>query len=663
MPSPPQRVLLLRDRLIVAAIDSLFSFSPDLQLLDLADASPSPSRREKCEVYDAHQPALCRNFLRVVQSVNGSTLLVCGTNAVFPKCRLVELQNLSSWVLLTAEGRKDVGFSPHTDDGNVAVLADNGAFFTATSFNFRQTQQTIGLAPSLEEAEFSVRTPSFIPSWLNDPVFLSAYDEGDHVYLFAREPSYEVGGGLVVSRVIRVCKNDSGFQLFPGDTTYTFLTFQKARLRCRSTGKEESIPYDYDRLQGTYLYRPSNGGDPTLYATFSSPANGPRGSALCKFSLSELDSVFEGGEYLVQSKGGWKVEAGGSFACPGSERGGPERTEQQAKTQQLMSGVATASEPQPMVTVLGDDLLLLTADVVEYGGSQLEVVVSALGSREITQISWYRGSIYRHTIGTMSSPVTNMVLHRNSETEERQVLLTTNSSVQSVSLGKCSRYDTCFECFDSHDPYCAWRGGGGSGECVNKLTTASLLPDSLTSSEQTITAVCGSRSPTTTPPPSGTNPSSCPHNPGPPVGPSASDSDSPPTSATTGEMGVTPVGLDSREKERGEDAGLLAGASVGGFLLGIPVGLVICYLFFSVFLKKISRSGEEEGQGDTGREVNQLERFGVYEKQTPPNSTRYLDLSQRNPTTLTTKNVNQQQCREKEEAVISTDQTTHPISH
>ena len=654
--SSPQRVLLMHDRLIVGAIDSIYSFSPDLKVLDIGDVSPSEARRNQC-VYEAHQLALCKNFVRVVEQVNASALLVCGTNAVFPKCRFVQLDNLSAWEYMTAETRKDVGFSPHTDDANVAVLADNGAFFTATFFNFRQTQQTIGLSPSLLEREtrLTVQTPiPQSPNWINDPVvFVSAYDVGEHVYYFARERAYEAGSGVEFSRAIRICKNDTGFLRFSGDSTRTFRTFQKARLRCTSTGQDGSIPYDYDRLQATFLHRPSDGGDPVLYATFSSALNGPEGAALCKFNFAELESALDSGKYWVQEGEEWSEQDGGSFVCPGNEEGS-QRTDAQAKTYQLMSEVVAAIEPQPLMTVLGGEILFLVADVLDYGGSEVEVVFAALRSGEIVQVAWHQGSMYRKTIKTLGSSVTNMVLHKDSLTQERRVLLTTNNAVQSVTLGICSKYDTCFKCFDSRDPYCGW--SEASRKCVNILTSTSFL-DSLTSNEETVTRVCGQRLPTP-PPPLPANPSSCPFNPEPPTSTtSPSEATTASTSSSSSDSGnstvLTPAGLEKKSAEEGgESAGLLAGATVGGFLFGIPVGLVVCYLFFAVFLNKGSKNQEhsENSRGPVHMNHSQRERN---DKQPLHNGARSLEqIVHRNPTS--SKNVNQQENHSLEEDDVLT---------
>lgn len=648
LPSAPQRVLLLEDRLIVGAIDYIFSFSPDLEFLDSEDISPAASREEQC-LKEAHQSALCRNIVRVVTLVNETKILVCGTNAVFPKCRFHQSGNLSAWNYMTPEGHKDVGFSPHDDiTANVAVLTSNGKLFSATSFNFRQKQQTIGMAPLFTEGgrtpQITVQTPSSNLQWINDPIFVSAYDVGEHVYFFAREPAFEISERRVeYSRAIRVCKNDSGFHLFPSDETFTFRTFQKARLQCRAEGEDGTIPYDYDRLQATFLQQPSDGGEPTLYGTFSSPSNGPEGAALCKFSFSSIQSVFEDGRYSVLDGSEWKLATPGTFACPGTQR-----TPEQARTQQLVFSVASA---EPMYRISGDEFTHMAVDVAEYSGDPLEVIVLSQRSRKIVLIVLFRKNTYKHTVRIADNEVTNILIHKDPLREERRVLFTTSDAVQYFTLGKCHLHRTCFECFDSRDPYCAWNGTA----CVNKLATISTigLSDSLSSNEDTVVDMCGERTTLPTQPP--VDPSTCPPT---PTVPGTTTPDPTEPNRSDGPSGGSdePVaaGVNSEEKGSRESVGLLAGATVGGFLFGIPVGLVVCYLFFSVFLKKNTKSPEPAAPSTRASiQINHLQGPPTgREKGLVTNNPRCLEMApivHRNPTT---KNVNQIDNLEEEDDVL-----------
>ena len=91
---------------------------------------------------------------------------------------------------------------------------------------------------------------------------------------------------------------------------------------------------------------------------------------------------------------------------------------------------------------------------------------------------------------------------------------------------------------------------------------------------------------------------------------------------------------------------------MGGFLFGIPVGLVVCYLFFAVFLKKGSKNQEhsENSRGPVHMNHSQRERN---DKQPLHNGARSLEqIVHRNPTS--SKNVNLQENHSLEEDDVLT---------
>ena len=579
LPSPPQRLSLIGGKLIVGAVDHLFAFGLDLTYLNGVELSPSADRSHKCEFEQRNE--LCRNFIRVVQRVPGSArILVCGTNAFSPKCRFHNESNLSDWTFLSAPAHQDVGFSPYSNDSSVALLASNGRFFTTTLFVSRHAQKFISMAPEplKGNATFTVRTPNSGILWLNLPTFISVYEVGEWVYFFALEPAYEVDNGLAVvySRVIRMCKNDTGFRQFPTDPALTFLTFQKARLKCTQDGELDSIPFDYDRLRATYLLH-FVGQEPVLYGAFSSPANGPEGAAICKFSFGQIQSVFEDGEYLVfKGNNRWTRATADPFVCPGQE--GSQRSEQQAKEHQLIFSAITPLEPQPIFRMTGEEITQLAVDVATYQGHPLEVMLAALKSGAIVQVVVYDGKVYKASLRGPGDNIQDLLVTRQGG-EVRLVVLTTANTVESLSLGNCSKHSSCADCLLSRDPYCGWNDSAG---CVNKMVAgqSSSLTDSVTVSDAVATMVCGSPLPPV-------QSSVCARSSSLPSSISSSEgSETVSSSNPTHTPSPPSVDANQRRSDRGqEDAGLLTGVTVVGFVLGVPVGLAICYLFFRTFLK------------------------------------------------------------------------------
>ena len=686
LPSPPGRVRLIGDQLFVGAKDILLSFSFDLQSSVTVDLSPTNDTIDHCSTDPGLQNSLaaCRNFIQVIEPIplsavtNSSQtdrILVCGTNAFFPKCRLHVRTDISDSYFMT-QSAADTGFSPHSERSVVGVLATNGQFYSGTYFTPYVPHRTIGMAPRPLQGsnEFTVVTPNSDPLWLNKPDFVSVHEIDSHIYFFVREPAYEIDQGrtVVYSRAIRVCKNDQGFLRSAEDPRNNFLTFQKARMQCTRNGESGSIPYDYDNLQATYLL---NSSEPILYGIFSAPANGPEGAAICKFSFApsvtgSLTQVFEEGSYYIPSQNDqtvWQQGNPGQFACPGAS--GTQRTPMQARNYQLVFSPATPMDPQPIHSISGDEFTSIAVDVVEYMGVRQEILYYSLRSGEIRQFVTSGSEKREHVIHGAGEAVSNILVHKNAD-EIRYLYATTDNRIMSFVLGNCSQHGSCFECLDSRDPYCVW----DSGVCRNKLSpTSNSQLQSFLVLERNITTTCGERPSTATPTPT-TQPSTCQvgyattSTPQPTNPPNTEGSDSPNQHSTSGSPGSTstdcnpppPSTNDPGTPSTGITAGVvplegsanqfsipeLVGASVGGFAIGIPCGLIVCCVFFVLFIRKrhgadieCRRTANEPG---TVTQVNnQLDNTSSQKKeQMLQNHQRYIEPSVLTAHTQSQKNVN-----------------------
>lgn len=638
LPSVPERTALIGDRLYVGITNRLLAFQLSvLELVDQVDLSPSEDRDFECEFIQGNDGPLCENFIRVIQSIPESAIaepgqrnriLVCGTNSFYPKCRLHNPTNISTWTFMTTEEHNDDGFTPFSNARpNVGILASNGRFFSGTFFNAQTSERSIGMAsrPLLGDSAFTLETPSSNPLWLNKPDFVSVYEHGDHIYFFAREPAYEVDTGRTVaySRVIRMCKNDNG----TSENQLTFLTFQKARITCRNNGERSTIPYHYDNLQATYLWV-SDSGEQILYGAFSAPEFGPQGAAICKFSFSDIESVFEDGSYLVPSTEDITVfvrATPGSFSCPGT--GGQSRTEQHANDFQLVFNTINAEEPEPLHVVAGEEFTQIVVDLINYDGAETEILYYSVSRGdmgvEIRQLVIVGSDSYEHTI--LSIPAIRSLEVHKGDAETRDLFLTTQDSVLSIELGDCSRYSDCLSCLDSKDPYCGW----DDSTCVNKLLTTDPLVESYSSTGDVIFETCEQRP--TTPPTEAPTPT-CPH-----TVPTPTETD--PTSGPPVTNGCTPnvggLGTDS-DANSGEPSFSipeLVGASVGGLFVGIPIGLFVCGIFFKFFVKGTNKQGSrrraavdlENGPGTVNSVHNQLNVPVCVQKKEQAPRNHYVD--------------------------------------
>ena len=602
--SNAQSVAVFDDKVLVGATNHLFSFGRDLSFQESVSINPQPDKLTRCTKFGQGGLSLsepeCRNFIKVIQpvpsgyetnSVDQQQIMVCGTNAYFPKCTIHDSSSLSNYSFMTST--EDEGYSPHAgSDPIVAILASNGRFFSATHFQAFQRRRTIGMAhrPLGGDSLFTVMAPTSDPLWLNKPEFVSTYEIGDHIYFFMREPAYEEDESIIYSRAIRICKTDEG-QAANG-ATY-FLTYQKATIRCSFDGDRGSIPYNYDNLESTFLSTQPL----TLYAIFSSPDNGPEGSAICRFSFDQtmegsLTKVFEDGTYVVpDTQDGqqvWIVEGPGPFSCPGTT--GTQRTPQQADRYQLVDSIVEGMDPEPLHVVSGVKLDKIAVDVITYNNSVQEVVYFTTDNGEIRQVVHVAGSqsgSQDHIIQSIGSTVHFLSVHKN-EDETRQVYMTTEDRIVTISRGNCTRYKGCFECLDSSDAYCGW--SQTANMCYNKLSQSHLnLIEAHSASEATTVMVCGSR----------------PHNPQPTPGlPTSSCPFAKPTNgATVGGKVCSPAteGLSNGNGDSSRSAmniPTIVGASVGAFVLGVPVGAFVCFIFFRLFVQpRQSKNYLEEESG------------------------------------------------------------------
>ena len=618
--SNAETVAVLGNRIFVGAADHIYSFGRDLTLVESVNVNPQEDKFDRCTTFGpgglANSESECRNFIRVIQQVpsgfetntaDQQQIMVCGTNAFFPKCTIHESASLSNYSFMTSE-EDDAGYSPHSNsDPIVALLATNGRFFSATLFQAFQPQRTIGMAknPLRGDSLFRVRAPTSDPLWFNKPEFISTYEIGEHIYFFIREPAYEVDDGqsVVYSRAIRICKNDNGQD--NNDPT-PFLTYQKARMRCSYSGQRGSIPYNYDNLESTFLWNGTDAQVQTLYGVFSSPDNGPEGGAICKFSFDEtvegsLTKVFEDGDYTIRvtqnNQQVWITQQPGPFSCPGTP--GTQRTVNQANMYQLVAGSVDAMDPEPLHVVSGKKLDKIAVDVIAFNGSIQEVMYFTTENGEICQVVHVTGSgsssiQVDHIIQRVDSAVSYLSVHRGNE-ETRQVYATTEDTIMTISRGNCMQYQSCFECLDSRDAYCGWNPG--MNKCMNKLTitapSISGLIEAYSVTEETTVSTCGARP--NVPRPTPVVPTvSCPLPPRPTNAngdPGATDAICPPET----------VGLSNGE-QTDMDIPTIVGATVGAFVLGVPVGAFVCFIFFRMFVKprQTKRSeGLEESYSNT----------------------------------------------------------------
>lgn len=166
---------------------------------------------------------------------------------------------------------------------------------------------------------------------LLDPQFVGSFDIGDYVYFFFREFAVENinCGKAVYSRVARLCKVRFWFLAFRFEKFLFYRVTSVAKMswsklgrhswrsdstaRCQENSRFTSMKSVSSFLEISWIgikipfpfaedvFKIANGDDALFYATFTTSLHGFYGSAVCVFSLRDINAAFDRGTFKEQA--------------------------------------------------------------------------------------------------------------------------------------------------------------------------------------------------------------------------------------------------------------------------------------------------------------------------------------------------------------------------
>ena len=631
----PDRILVEGDTVFVGSTDYVFELrsSEGLQVKQMLDVSPAQSRLDDC----TEDASVCRNFVRSILPISTSTLpqelrqrynnsiLVCGTNAFFPKCSVHKRSNLTDWFYVTPEDHPDEGFSPYSKEQNIGLLSENGNYYASTIFQRHQQISRIAVAqnPLQFNATFIAATQENNRLWLYETArFVSMLETDTHIYVFAREPAFEINNGnsMMVSRVVRVCKTDTGIiegSFQPGDIA-RWRTYQKLTLKCTHGAP---FAFEYNELSAVHVHTPSNG-QAVVYATFSAPSNGPKGSAICRFSFSALNTIFESGMFYVKMPGMWVQENSAQFACPGGPSN-EQRENVDALNNLLMF---TPAESSALYRIQGDEYTQIVTDGYQYGGDNYEVIFVGKGRGEVWTMVRRNGielNQYKlFTPMTDQKPITHLQLDTSLANEIRRLFVATEDLLLELTLGNCSRYESCTECMESIDPYCVWLNN--TQQCHNKLTNYSPIIGAFETVEPRnatfLTGICGSGTPHTTTPTTQPAVSSTVS--------TGRPTDSPSPSRSQYILPTQSINLGSVAPVNSFPAGGSAGIAVAGVIIGLVIGSLGCLV--GLVVKRVLTNEKPSAEPDVPNRSRAQSNGSIIHNNSSNNNTTSIEIQNTN---------------------------------
>ncbi|XP_024056562.1 semaphorin-6D isoform X7 [Terrapene carolina triunguis] len=483
-----QLMLKIRDTLYIAGRDQVYT----VNLNEVPKAEVTPSKkltwrsrqqdRENCAMKGKHKDE-CHNFIKVFVPRNDEMVFVCGTNAFNPMCRYYWLNTLEY------DGEEISGLARCPFDArqtNVALFAD-GKLYSATVADFLASDAVIYRSMGDGSA---LRTIKYDSKWIKEPHFLHAIEYGNYVYFFFREIAVEHNnlGKAVYSRVARICKNDMGGSQRVLEKHWT--SFLKARLNCSVPG--DSFFY-FDVLQSITDIIEING-VPTVVGVFTTQLNSIPGSAVCAFSMDDIEKVFKGRfkeqktpdsvwtavpeDKVPKPRPGCCAKHGLAEAYKTSIDF-PDETLSFIKSHPLMDSAVPSVIEEPWFTKTRVRYRL-TAVAVDHSagpyqnytiifvGSEAGVVLKILAKTRPFSLNdsvlLEEIDAYNHAKCNAESEEDRKVISLQLDKEHHVVFVAFSSCVVRIPLSRCERHGSCKKsCIASRDPYCGWLDQGACG--------------------------------------------------------------------------------------------------------------------------------------------------------------------------------------------------------
>lgn len=445
----------------------------------------SPEQKQQCLTKGKDNKTECFNHIRLLQRFNSTHLYMCGTHAFRPLCAYIDEERfeMSS---PPEEGRDKCPYGPST--GYTGLIIDQ-QIYTATQYEFRSFPDIRRNSPSP-----TLKTEDAPTRWLNEADFVgsallresadSPTGDDDKIYFFFTERTEEQTAAYSssrVARVARVCKGDRGGHL---TLQKRWTSFLKARLIC-------SLPefdFHFNMLRSVFVLPAATPEHTFFFGIFGLEWKNVRASAVCRFSLSDVQEAFRGPYMETQDSGSKWKEYGGRTPDPrpgtcitNSLRARginvstslPDDVLDFVRRHPLMSQQVQPTDRRPLLFRRSTDYTQLAVHVAEAVDGRAYHVLY-LG----TDDGWLHKAVHvgdqLHIVEEQQlfeepQPVSAVLLSGR----QMSVYVSAPSGVVQLPLSSCQRYSSCYDCVFSRDPHCAWDGD----DCVDiwALTNRSTL--------------------------------------------------------------------------------------------------------------------------------------------------------------------------------------------
>ncbi|XP_067878826.1 semaphorin-7A [Heterodontus francisci] len=427
---------------VVFASFGQFNVSQTLIPLPLDD-----NTKDSCKSKGPPTPDFCENVITVIQRLNSSTIIICGTHAGSPACWFLhnngtELANDKEGHGIMRDGKGISPPSPIHRPISITVEGDLYSAITGSSLSTGVIQRCYGRLKQMKTEDKWLLNPRFVGS-----AWIKLKDSSkDEIYFFFTETDNNVAldGEPHRSRIGRVCKIDEGASRAPVDTWTTFL---KARLICGFPTQSRH----FNKIEDAFVLLSED--DPrnsVVYGIFSSLWNS---TAICAYSQADIDRAFKTSRLK-----------GFTGNLPGNQRPGTCTTSIVPKNiLTIIKNFPEIEDPiypikeQPLYVMKHSSYTRITVDRVKGANQKLyHVLFLGTGNGKIHKVLYSNGKSF--IISELSpfkteAPISAMTL----DSSMGQMFVGTPLETVRLPLANCEGYgSTCKQCVAARDPYCGW---------------------------------------------------------------------------------------------------------------------------------------------------------------------------------------------------------------
>ncbi|XP_027202408.2 semaphorin 5c-like [Dermatophagoides pteronyssinus] len=408
---------------------------------------------EEKKMKNCHQKGMnqeeCHNFITTLFPINGGKqILYCGTNAYSPQCQ-IRLINDNFQVVNKSVSVNS--FSPYWN--TTSLLTENGVFYYGGPLDLRGVDESIiKQTEIISKVKSHVRTLQNNPYWINvDANFVTSFQYGPHVYFLFRETDLEYsndGGYHVVSRIGRVCTNDTGWK-------NRWTTFLKARLNCSLPG---SLPFYLNEIQSVHYIH--NDKTFRLYAIFNAAPNSIYSSAVCVFTMKSVLRSFEGAfRYQPSSSQLWQRQDDDHsvFNCQANNT---DQSQSQLNLKyQLMDDAVQPINNKPFISTKQEHFKLIVVDWIEtkFDNFVQVIFIATNDGKLLKYVQWSNlNELCLVDDIQLIDPKENQFLSMKFYPKTDSLYFGTVKEFIRLSIDQCEKYQQKEECIHSGDPYCGW---------------------------------------------------------------------------------------------------------------------------------------------------------------------------------------------------------------